>query len=226
MKIMKQTNFIFQDRMKYNKAFTLIEVLVIMMVFCVGILTVLYSITQTITNKEIVKLQLQTSFIGREGIELMYNLRDSNFKKELPWDCLFRNMGTEDSEPCKWYFASWMNRSWTTLKIAIGTGDQFIFVETGDFPQDFSGNFQKYQLFKLFSGDSTLFQYVYTGDYWWMGMVEPSNYARYLIIKPLTESGNVLDTWKVVKIESHVLFDNGLLTGEDMMETILGNYQF
>ncbi|MCR5412844.1 MAG: type II secretion system GspH family protein [Patescibacteria group bacterium] len=87
--------------MKYNKAFTLIEVLVIMMVFCVGILTVLYSITQTITNKEIVKLQLQTSFIGREGIELMYNLRDSNFKKELPWDCLFRNMGTEDSEPCK-----------------------------------------------------------------------------------------------------------------------------
>lgn len=210
--------------MKYNKAFTLIEVLVIMMVFCVGILTVLYSITQTITNKEIVKLQLQTSFIGREGIELMYNLRDSNFKKELPWDCLFRNMDSEDSEPCKWYFASWMNASGTLLKIAIGTGDQFIFVETGNLLQDFSGNFQNYQLFKLFSGDSTLFQYVYTGEYWWN--VEPSNYARYLIIKPLTESGFILDTWKVVKIESHVLFDNGLLTGEDMMETILWNYQF
>ena len=102
MKRTKQTNFIFQDRMKYNKAFTLIEVLVIMMVFCVGILTVLYSITQTITNKEIVKLQLQTSFIGREGIELMYNLRDSNFKKELPWDCLFQNMGQgENEQPCK-----------------------------------------------------------------------------------------------------------------------------
>ena len=195
-----------------------------MMVFCVGILTVLYSITQTITNKEIVKLQLQTSFIGREGIELMYNLRDSNFKKELSWDCLFQNMGNEDSEPCKWYFASWMNLSWTALKIAIGTGDQFISVETGNLLQDFSWNFQKYQLFKLFSGGSTLFQYVYTGEYSWT--VEPSNYARYLLIKPLTESWQTLDTWKVVKIESHVLFDNGLLTGEDMMETILWNYQF
>ena len=225
MKGTKQTNFIFQDRMRYNKAFTLIEVLVIMMVFCVGILTVLYSITQTITNKEIVKLQLQTSFIGREGIELMYNLRDSNFKKELPWDCLFRNMDREDSEPCKWYFASWMNRSWTALKIAIGTGDQFIFWETGSALQDsFTGRFEQYQLFKLSPENSTLFQYVYTGEYWWT--VEPSNYARYLIIKPLIESGNFLDTWKVVKIESHVLFDNGLLTGEDMMETILWNYQF
>ena len=195
-----------------------------MMVFCVGILTVLYSITQTITNKEIVKLQLQTSFIGREGIELMYNLRDSNFKKELPWDCLFQNMGQgENEQPCKWYFSSWMNASGTILKIAIWTGEQFIFWETGSTLQDsFTGRFEQYQLFKLFSGDSTLFQYVYTG--WWT--VEPSNYARYLIIKPLTESGFILDTWKVVKIESHVLFDNGLLTGEDMMETILGNYQF
>lgn len=58
-----------------------------------------------------------------------------------------------------------MNASGTLLKIAIGTGDQFIFVETGNLLQDFSGNFQNYQLFKLFSGDSTLFQYVYTGEY-------------------------------------------------------------
>lgn len=208
--------------MKKLKAFTLVEVLTVIVIFGVWILTVLYGISQTIYNKEIVKMQFQTSFLWREGIELLYNLRDSNFKKEFEWNCIFKALEAKDVTSsnngydfCKW----WLFDSWTVMKISIGTG-RFLYVETGSLQDDFWKNFESFRLYKCSSWD--FFQYGYTGE---CTSWEETNYARYLLFKSLTESWNILPTGKVLKVESHVLY-NGTFTGEDIIETILWNHQF
>jgi prepilin-type N-terminal cleavage/methylation domain-containing protein len=73
-----------------KKAFTLVETLIVIAVFGTGILAVLYGIAQTLGQQDKAKTQITSSFLAREGIELMYNLRDSNYRKALPWNCLFQ----------------------------------------------------------------------------------------------------------------------------------------
>ncbi|MDR2191197.1 MAG: type II secretion system GspH family protein [Candidatus Peribacteria bacterium] len=73
-----------------RKAFTLVETLIVIAVFGTGILAVLYGITQTLGNQDKIKTQITSSFLAREGIELMYHLRDSNYRKSLPRNCVFQ----------------------------------------------------------------------------------------------------------------------------------------
>jgi prepilin-type N-terminal cleavage/methylation domain-containing protein len=73
-----------------KKSFTLVETLIVIAVFGIGILAVLYGIAQTLSQQDRAKTQITSSFLAREGIELMYNLRDSNYHKELPWNCIFQ----------------------------------------------------------------------------------------------------------------------------------------
>ena len=91
--------------MKKIKAFTLIETLIVIVVFCIGILTVLYWLSQTLRNKEYANTQIQSAFFAREWIELVFNLRDANYHKELPWNCIFEWESSLDVEKwCKKFF--------------------------------------------------------------------------------------------------------------------------
>ena len=76
--------------MKKFKAFTLIETLIVIVIFCIWILTVLIWLSQTIRNKEHANTQIKSAFFAREWIELIFNLRDANYHKELPWNCIFK----------------------------------------------------------------------------------------------------------------------------------------
>jgi hypothetical protein len=79
---------------------------------------VFYGITQTLGNQDKANTQITSSFLAREGIELMYNLRDSNYRKKLPRNCIFvqntsvgtielNDDGTEKTNPfCAGEFAS------------------------------------------------------------------------------------------------------------------------
>lgn len=72
-----------------KKTFTLIETLLVIAVFGTGILAVVYGISQTLRMQYEADMMVQSSFLAREGIELMYQLRDANYAKKLPWNCLF-----------------------------------------------------------------------------------------------------------------------------------------
>jgi prepilin-type N-terminal cleavage/methylation domain-containing protein len=76
--------------MKKRSAFTLIETLIVIAVFATGILAVLYGMAQTLGNQDKAKTQINAAFFAREGIELMYHLRDSNYRKQLPRNCIFQ----------------------------------------------------------------------------------------------------------------------------------------
>ena len=206
--------------MKKFKAFTLIETLIVIVVFCVGILTVLIGLSQTLRNKEYANTQIQSAFFAREWIELIFNLRDANYHKELPWNCIPQlwigpDWCTENIEPSK------------VLKIDIWNGNDYINVKASsssdiwDLSEDenFDKIFKDYQIYKHVDNDS--FVYNHIEEDW-----EETWFARYLEIKVVDSKDWKLDPDKLLKIESHVLYKRWILKGEKVMETFIWNYEF
>ena len=215
--------------MKKIYALTLIETLIAILVFWIGILVVLQWLSQTIRNQEYANMQIKSAFLAREWIELMFNLRDANYRKELEWSCIFNHVEKlnpeyeEDENPfCNGYFWSWDENN--VLKIWIWSGE-YIQVETGDLKNNFDANFSWFQIyFHTWNvlNDSTWFRY----DYTW-SEDETTRFARYLLITWVNyEEDKQLDKDKLLKIESHVLYKKWYLTWEKVMETFIGNYEF
>ena len=218
--------------MKRIKAFTLVETMIVIVVFCIGILVVLQWLSQTLRNKDYADIQIKSAFFAREWIELMFNLCDANYHKELPWNCIFDKNGfnsekiyDEDVNPfCKWYFWSWDENK--ILKIWIWTNNEYIHVETGGLDEDFDKNFSGYQIY-LHTWTDILW-----GSTWFIYNQEEADgewtwFARYLLITwVVDEGGKTVDTDKLLKIESHVLYRKWYLTGEKVMETFMWNYEF
>ena len=64
--------------MKRKFAFTLIEILIAISVFAIGILAVLRVLTGNLSTLDTANIKLQATVLAKEGIELLYNVRDSN----------------------------------------------------------------------------------------------------------------------------------------------------
>jgi len=215
--------------MRKLKSFTLIETLIVIIIFSVGILAVLHWLTQTLRNKDYADIQIKSAFFAREWIELIFNLRDANYHKELPWNCIFdKNEFISDKEYeenenpfCKWYFWSGDNN---ILKIWMWNKKEYIHIETGSLDNDFDKNFSGYQIyFHSWDAlnDSTGYLYNHDANGW-----DWTRFARYLLITwVVDEDGIAVDRDKLIKIESHVLYKKWYLTGEKVMETFMWNYE-
>lgn len=207
--------------MKKLRAFTLIETLIVIVVFCIGILTVLQWLSQTLRNKDYANTQIKSAFLAREWIELMFNLRDANYHKELPWNCIFQWESKIDvDEWCKDKF-----EPWSILKIWIWSGDEYIHVDTASLDDDFDKNLSWFQIYfhtwyVLNSETWFVYDYVWNED-------EKIWFARYLLITwVLAEDWKMVDKDKLLKIESHVLYQKWAITWEKVMETFIWNYEF
>ena len=211
---------------KKAKAFTFIETLIIIVVFCVGILVVLHGLSQTLRNKDYANTQIKSAFFAREWIEMIFNMRDANYHKKLPWNCIFnyvKNLQqsyTEDENPfCEDYLWFW---NWQILKISMWSDDEYIYVETGDI-QDFYTMFENYQIYahtNTINGE-TGFYY----DYTW-SEEEKTWFARYLVITWVVDWWKLIDKSNLLKVESHVLYQKWSLTWKKVMETFIWNYEF
>jgi type II secretory pathway pseudopilin PulG len=147
-----------------RKAFTLVETLLVIVVFGTGILTVLYGISQTLGNQDKAKTQITASFLAREGIELMYHLRDSNYRKKLPRNCVFQNYELQesiniDTNPyCSDYFKSGM-----VLALEMDA-EKYVKAKTGALTS-FEKDFENFQLFYITGSSAEKdppFRYGYT----------------------------------------------------------------
>ncbi len=67
--------------MKSGAGFTLIEVLAAIFIMLVGVLGVFGLITRTVTFNSSVNSQLVASYLAQEGLEIVRNMRDTNFLK-------------------------------------------------------------------------------------------------------------------------------------------------
>jgi len=71
-----------------RKAFTLIELIIAIIIFWVGLLAILVVLNKNVTLAKKLELKTQATLLAKEGMELVYNLRDSNNIKYLPWNYL------------------------------------------------------------------------------------------------------------------------------------------
>lgn len=213
---------------KKLKAFTLVEAIIAISVFCVGILVVLYGISQTLRNQEYANVQINSAFFAREWIELMFNLRDANYHKELPWNCVFNRVESlgvsywEDMNPfCSNYLWS---LSGSVLKISIWSWNGYIYVETWSISDDFDDNFDNYQIYfhtgNVVNGETGfIYNYTWTEE-------EKTWFARYLAVTWIVENWWAINKDKILKVESHVLYKKWIFTWEKVMETFIWNYEF
>ena len=68
------------------KGFTLIELIVAMFLLTVGTLGSFSLIQKTIIFSSISSSQLQASYLAQEGIEIIRNIRDTNYLEASVWD--------------------------------------------------------------------------------------------------------------------------------------------
>jgi prepilin-type N-terminal cleavage/methylation domain-containing protein len=76
--------FFFQ--FKRSKGFTLLEVLVAVFILVVGAGAAFSSISQTLGAASLVKDRFIASYLGQEGIEIVKNIRDSNWVAGGSWN--------------------------------------------------------------------------------------------------------------------------------------------
>ena len=217
--------------MKY-KGLTLIEMIIMIGVFSIGILTVLTLLSDSLNILDRVDLRTQATFFSKEGIDLVYNMRDSNYKKELPWDCIVKNDiysgGLNKNNPgllknnetgldkfCGNYFS---DLTWNVLQVWYDK-DAYIYADVIDYDSDFNTRFTNNQLY-LFTWENWL------NWYWYCKSCDnPSFFARYIKFDEITEwENNFLSWWLILKVESHVLWNKGSRTGEVIMESFIWNY--
>lgn len=216
--------------MKKIKAFTLLETLIVIMVFCIWILVVLNGLSQTLRNKDYANTQIKSAFFAREWIELVFNLRDANYHKELPWNCIY-NYSTdgititldENGNETNNTACDWNLEPWTILKISMWSNNEYIHVETSDDMQAFTWMFKDYQIYvhTWWLYGMTWFYYDYTWEDY-----EKTWFARYLVVTWVDNWWHIIDPKKLLKIESHVLYQRWSLTWERVMETFIWNYEF
>lgn len=69
-----------------KKGFLLIELIVAVFVIVVGILSVYFVISQSISKIHESSLRLTAAYLAQEGMEIVRNIRDTNFKGGENWD--------------------------------------------------------------------------------------------------------------------------------------------
>jgi prepilin-type N-terminal cleavage/methylation domain-containing protein len=210
-----------------KSAFTFIEILVAITVFAIGVLAVLRLITQNLVTLDATEMRTTATFLAKEWIELVYNMRDSNLQKSLPRDCVLDpNLAADDfwtfdpNKACMWSFASGTADD-KILQVAF-VPDSYTYIALSQRANNFadlrSGNRLYYT-----TGDvagTELHRYGYQpveGD-------QASVFSRYISFDVVREWGKILPPNKLVKVESHVLYMKGTKTGEVVLESIIWNY--
>lgn len=71
---------------KRQRGFTLLELMISIVVISVGIIAVFTVITKYARQTGILRESLVASYLGREGIEIVKNIRDTNWVNGRDWD--------------------------------------------------------------------------------------------------------------------------------------------
>lgn len=224
--------------MKKKLAFTLIEILIAISVFAIGILAVLRVLTWNLSVLDTTNIKLQATVLAKEWIELLYNVRDSNLEKNLSWNCVMKysiyesqDLGSyyleynDDPEQfiCVWKF-------WVDNLLQLSFDEKYyiyqgLSVKNKNFEALFNDN--RLCLYKDESKNRSWYAYCSANKEWW----EETIFARYLSFSPVYVGNNVdvksidvLSEEKVLKVESHVLYNKWGKTWDILFESFIWNY--
>lgn len=227
--------------MRRKLAFTFIEIMVAITVFSVGILVVMRLITDNLDAMDKNNIRLQATLLAKEGIELVYNIRDANLRKQLSWNCLMNKdmytwttedlskkiwrLGQLDFEKtiCDWYFGEDNNlQVWFDII-------NYVYYNLSDKTNSFYDNYKNNKLYMYTKNMSwyKLSWYGYKSDKDGIyGDIEIRDtvFARYISFSKVREGDYYLPSDKILKVESHVLYMRWWNTGEVVFESFIWNY--
>jgi Tfp pilus assembly protein PilV len=69
-----------------NRSFTLIETVMAIFILTVGTVGAFSLIQKTISFSSITSSRLVAAYLAQEGIEIVRNIRDTNYLQKIPWD--------------------------------------------------------------------------------------------------------------------------------------------
>ena len=215
--------------MRKKLAFTLIEMLIAITVFAIGVLAVLRILTWNLSIMDHTNMKLQSTVLAKEWLELVYNLRDSNLEKKLPWNCVLdqdiysklqSELNLENYQICAGYFGS--GNFDKILQLSFDK-DKYYYQNLTGSTDIFIGLFEDNKLCLFTWNDMSWFAYC-SGN-----AGEPTFFARYLSFTWVDLSGydgnlQLLPTDKILKVESHVLYKKWHKTGDIVFESFIWNY--
>lgn len=190
---------------------TLVEILISIIIFGIGILAVAYQMVSNISLSEKTKLKTTSTILAKEWIELMYNLKDTHIKKWWLWDCVELDEANYMWIWCKtWFYESWSDHS--SWKINIDAEDNYTIsptIDTRSANQLFKKKHQK------MGNNFSIYSHVPEGD--------PTYFSRWVKFSPvyLEPEGETVDPHEILKIESIVQYKKGKFSGEVILESFI-----
>ena len=191
-----------------QKGMTLVEIVIALVIFGTGILSVLTLLTYSINTSHIIANKTQATLYAKEAVELVSSIRDTNLLKFQDRQCATPKTGdqiTAGDNNCQTEFFS-SGKTQNSFLIATSiTGSYEIkpFVSTG-FWEDFSGA----QLYR-----HTLALNQWTGSYVDNDPSDmPTHFARFITFTGVANQGaglNVSST-KLLALHVTVLYDDAL----------------
>lgn len=188
-----------------KRGLTLLEIIIALFVFAVGTLAVVKVITTNISVIDRFKLKIQAQSLAKEGIDIVFNIRDTNLTRSLDWNCAYLSPGAIAAlqsqqlyagQICGAHFAD--ANGYGLLKVEMDPAGKIVASATTT-GADLIDTFGLNQLM-LFTGAD------YTGGVLIHSAGEPSTFARYISFEPVLQSGSVLDVQKLLKVTSHVIY--------------------
>ena len=155
------------------------------------------------------------TFLAKEGIELAYNLRDSNLAQWYDWNCLpkdeIASLNEAPQDICSYYLASW-NAVDKILKIWFSP-EKYMYYDLVDAKDLF---------------DTTRLSHIEGSGFSWYGYDwlddQKSMFARYLVFTGVVENKEILPKDKILKLESHVIWQQWSSMWEVVLESFIWNY--
>ena len=198
-----------------KKAFTLIEILIVIVIFWVGILAILSIMANSVKNFDTINMQTRATLLAKEGIDLAFHHRDSNLEQGYPRDYYARNTD--------WGKEEFLWKDWnTTFKIGLSVDknkNPYYLLEKTEIWEYTADTFDQY--FKTFALELTnleLTKNITLTPYTYKATTETPNkgYARrieFVLLK--------IENLELLKVSSHVIYKRWSFTGEVILESFI-----
>lgn len=197
------------------KAVTLIEVMLALLVFGIGILTILRLLTENSWRIYDIRSKDTSILLAKEAIEIAYNARDSNKAKDMFWNCALVDTWAS-SNWCDDFFYMWWGYTYY-----LATRD----MEGKYILSGISSTWIDTTMLYLHEQDildaswNVLVTWASRYDHNPAGWT-PTIYSRYLAFAPV--SGYVNATWLILQVESHVTYKRWWRERKVILESLIG----
>ncbi len=194
----------------FKKWFTIIETIIAIIIFWSWILVLLVVLNKNILLSKKVYLTTQSTLLAKQGMEIVYNLRDSNNIKFQDWNYL---TWADPNKEYFWIWKSylvWTELTWFKNRIKEISNPNFLttrlYIKTWDF---------------LNAPWETVYSWFYYNYQTW----EKTPFARYVSFTWVYLSWEWVMTKNIYKIISIVKYQHGSITWNIILDWFISNWK-